>query len=100
LQYFSLEDVCNLKKALKYALCRASIKVLDGFILHNIWTKDEPNSFLLWDSLIGYSYLKALHPTQYQKFAWTENAEQTRNIRLDLDRTFPDRNDFQDNNAG
>jgi len=33
-----------------------------------------------------------------KKFAWVENNEYERNIRLDLDRTFPERNDFHDKN--
>jgi len=66
LEYFDFEDACNLKKALQFGLCRTAIREIDLFLLHKIWTKNEPNSFLLWDSLIGYSFLKALHPTQYQ----------------------------------
>ncbi|EAR88104.2 rab-GTPase-TBC domain protein (macronuclear) [Tetrahymena thermophila SB210] len=96
LAYLTLEDICCFKKALQYYLGRSVTKVIDAQILKLIWTSEQRiDNYLLWDTLINYSFIRQQYPHQYEKQTQIVNAEHDKNIRMDLDRTFPEMEIFQ-----
>ncbi|KAL4493967.1 hypothetical protein ABPG72_021984 [Tetrahymena utriculariae] len=96
LAYLTLEDICCFKKALQYYLGRSVTKVIDTQILKLVWTSEKRiDNYLLWDTLINYSFIRQQYPQKYEKQTQIVNPEHEKNIRMDLDRTFPEIEVFQ-----